>query len=136
MAKKFLKVDLNRYHPEGREEFWNLHRPENIQVRKLLSKSVSMFSKKKKKSGRRSKELSSRGKRRVLQLASTGKYSSTEIIKQAVFNVCSKTTSNTITRAGNFQYAIKLAKPSLLAAHKMQCLSFARETTTWDDHWL
>ena len=46
MVKKILEVDLNHYHPEGREEFYNLHRPENIQVRKLLSKPVSMFAKK------------------------------------------------------------------------------------------
>ena len=45
-AKKILEEDLKRYHPEEREEFYKLHRPENIQVRKLLSKPVSMFAKK------------------------------------------------------------------------------------------
>ena len=44
----------------------------------------------KKNSGRRPKALSSRGERRVLQLASTEKYSSTEIIKQTGFNVYKK----------------------------------------------
>ena len=45
-GKKNSGEDLKRYHPEGREEFCNLHIPENIQVRKLLSKPVSMFAKK------------------------------------------------------------------------------------------
>ena len=44
--KKILEEDLKRYHPEGREEFCNLHRSENIQVRKLLSKPVLLFPKK------------------------------------------------------------------------------------------
>ena len=38
----------------------------------------------------RAKELLSRGKRGILRLASTGKYSGTEIIKQTGFNVCKK----------------------------------------------
>ena len=77
---------------------------------------------KKKISGGRPKALSSRGERRVLQLASTEKYSSMEIIKQTGLNVCKKTMCNSIRCAGNFQYAVKLAKPQLLAAHKMQRL--------------
>ena len=59
-----------------------------------------------------------------------------EIFKQTGFTVCKKNICNTIRRAGNFQYAVKLGKPPLLAAHKMQRLSFARETMTWDDQWL
>ena len=90
----------------------------------------------KKKSGGKPKELSFRGERRVLQHASTEKYSTTEIIRKIGFNVCKKTNCNTIRRAGSFQYAVKLAKPPLLAAFKMQLLSFARETMTWDDQWL
>ena len=43
--KKILEEDLKCYHPEKREEFCNLHRPENIQVRKLLSKPISTFAK-------------------------------------------------------------------------------------------
>ena len=65
----------------------------------------------KKNSAGRPKALSSREERTVSQLASTGKYLSTEIIKQTGFNVWKKTICNTIRRAGNFQYAVKLAKP-------------------------
>ena len=56
----------------------------------------------KKNPGGRPKALSSRWERRVLQLASTRKYSSMEIIKQTAFNVCKKTIFNSIRRAGNF----------------------------------
>ena len=87
--KKILEEDLKVYHPEEREKFCNLHRPENIQVGKLLSK--------------------------------TG------------FNVCKKLFAILLERAGNFQYKVKLAKPPLCAAHKLQRLPFARETMTWDD---
>ena len=84
----------------------------------------------KKNSGGRPKGLSSGGERKVLQLASTRKYSSRKIIKQNRFQCLQKTICITNRRAGNFQYKVKLAKPPLCAAHKIQRLSFARETMT------
>ena len=82
------------------------------------------------------KALSSREKRTVLRLASTGKYSSMKIIRQIDLNVSRKTICNTIRRAGNLQYASKLIKPPSLTLHEMQRLSFSRQTMFWDDQWL
>ena len=71
-----------------------------------------------------------------MRLASKGKYSNKEIIKQRGWNASKKTISNTIRQADKLQYAAKLDKTPLSALHKMQLLSFTQETMTWDDQWL
>ena len=65
------------------------------------------------------KALPSREDRIVFRLASTGKYSSMEIIKQTILNVCRKTICNVIRRAGNLQYATKLIKSPLSSLNKI-----------------
>ena len=84
----------------------------------------------KRSSGGRPKALSSREEQTVLRLASTGKYSGMEIIKETGLNNYRKTICNTVKRTGDLHYVSKLIKLPLLLLHKMQRLSFAWEIMT------
>ena len=90
----------------------------------------------KKNSGGRPKKLSPREERRVLKLASTGKFSSTQLINETQIKVCKKTICNVLNHSGKFEYCAKLVQPKLLPRHKEQRLAFAQRVMSWDDKWI
>lgn len=86
--------------------------------------------------GGRPTKLTSRDKRRVLSLVSTGKYSLNEILQTTELPVCKKTIWNVVNSSENFKYVAKLTRPHLLETHKWKRLKFARDVMTWEDKWL
>lgn len=90
----------------------------------------------KKKSPGRPAKLTQRDKRSVLRIASEGKSSCNEILRETGLNVCRRTILNVIHESEFMKYESMERKPRLTESHKLARLDFARNQMTWDNEWI
>lgn len=80
-------------------------------------------------------KISKRQKNQLFALASTGKLTTNEMIKELGLPIKKVQAANILTSSGRFKYAKRMKIPSLKPQHTEARLAWARKHMTWTTEW-
>lgn len=88
------------------------------------------------KSSPRNKKLSPRQERQIVELAKSGKMSSSQIVHKLELPVKKNAVNKVIRKSGQLKYVKRLKQPKLLQRHMEARLAFAENHVQWSTEWV